>query len=64
MKMKLKELREKKGLSQKKLAEELGVGRTTVTLWELGINKPRTDMLPGLAKALGCNVDALLCSKP
>jgi transcriptional regulator with XRE-family HTH domain len=63
LKEKLRELREKKGLSQKKLADKLGVGRTTVTLWELGINKPRTDMLPSLAKVLGCKVDALLCSK-
>lgn len=60
MKEKLRELREKKGLSQKKLADKLGVGRTTVTLWELGINKPRIDMLPNLAKILGCKVDALL----
>lgn len=60
MKEKLRELREKKGLSQKQLADKLGVGRTTVTLWELGINKPRTDMLTSLAKVLGCKVDALL----
>lgn len=63
MKEKLKELREKKGLTQEKLAEQLGVGRTTVTLWERGDNKPRIDMLVSLANILGCKVDYLLRSK-
>ncbi len=62
MKEKLRELREKKGLTQEKLAEQLGVGRTTVTLWERGDNKPRIDMLVSLANVLGCNVDYLLRS--
>ncbi|MBR6012198.1 MAG: helix-turn-helix transcriptional regulator [Selenomonadaceae bacterium] len=34
----LPELRKKKNLTQEQLAEMLGVNRTTVTLWELGIN--------------------------
>ena len=63
MKEKLKELREKKGLTQEKLAEQLGVGRTTVTLWERGDNKPRIDMLVSLANIVGCKVDYLLRSK-
>jgi transcriptional regulator with XRE-family HTH domain len=63
LKEKLRELREKKGLTQEKLAEQLGVGRTTVTLWERGDNKPRIDMLVSLANILGCKVDYLLRSK-
>jgi len=59
---KLKELREKKGLTQEELAKLLDVGRTTVTLWENGTNFPRTETLPKLAKILRCTVDELLCS--
>lgn len=58
---KLRELREKRGLKQGELAKILGVGRTTVTLWERGVNKPRADMLPSVARALRCTIDELLC---
>lgn len=58
----LRELRERKGLTQEELAKLLNVGRTTVTLWEMGINKPRADTLPKVARALRCTVDDLLSS--
>lgn len=57
---KLKELREKRGLTQEELAKILSVSRSTVTLWELGINKPRADTLVKLAKVLHCTTDDLL----
>ena len=59
----LRELRLKRGLTQKELAKLLSVNRTTVTLWELGTNKPRADMLVKIAKVLRCSIDGLLCSK-
>jgi transcriptional regulator with XRE-family HTH domain len=59
---KLKELREKQNLTQKELASKLSVGRTTVTLWERGKNKPRVTMLIKLSKVLHCSIDDLLCS--
>ncbi|WP_288763940.1 helix-turn-helix transcriptional regulator [uncultured Mitsuokella sp.] len=55
----LKRLRLKRGLTQAELADILHVNRTTVTLWEKGINNPRTAMLMKLAKALHCKVDDL-----
>ena len=58
---KIKEMRTKRGMSQQDLADKLGVGRSTVTLWELGVNKPRADMLIELAKVLNCQVDDFLC---
>lgn len=45
----LKELRIKKGLTQEQLANECGVQRTTITMIELGENKPSVE----LAKKLG-----------
>lgn len=46
---KFKELREKKELFQKDIAEELGITRTAVTEWENGRNTPTVDMLCKIA---------------
>ena len=59
----LRRLREEKGLTQEQLANILGVNRTTVTLWEAGINKPRADMLIKLSEILKCSTDDLLHSR-
>ena len=45
----LKELRTAKGLTQEQLANECGVQRTTITMIEIGENKPSVE----LAKKLG-----------
>ena len=45
----LKEMRIAKGLTQEQLANECGVQRTTITMIELGVNKPSVE----LAKKLG-----------
>ena len=45
----IKELRTAKGLTQEQLASECGVQRTTITMIELGENKPAIE----LAKRLG-----------
>lgn len=59
----LRKIREKRKMTQEQLAQKLDVGRTTVTLWELGVNSPRADMLVKLSKVLRCKVDDLLCTK-
>ena len=48
-KLNIKELRIAKGLTQEQLANECGVQRTTITMIELGENKPSVE----LAKKLG-----------
>jgi len=58
---KIKELREKRKLTQGELANILGVDRSTVAKWEAGINIPRSRTLPALAKILKCKADALIC---
>ena len=45
----IKELRIAKGFTQEQLANECGVQRTTITMIELGENKPSVE----LAKRLG-----------
>ncbi len=59
----LKRIRERRKLTQEELANMVSVGRTTVTLWENGINKPRADMLVKLSKVLDCSIEDLLCPK-
>ena len=57
--MNLKELRKAKGITQTELAEKLGIKRTTVSMWELNASSPTARMIPALAAALGCSIDAL-----
>lgn len=52
------------GLSQEKLAEQVGVSRQAVSKWELGDTMPDTDKLVPLARALGISVDTLLDHHP
>ena len=47
-------------LTQKEVAEKLGVGVSAVNKWEQGQSKPRADRLPAIAKLYGCTVDELL----
>ena len=56
----LKEYRHKKELSQKKIAEKMGVSPSCVTQWESGVRRPNVVMLKKLAKLLECTADDLL----
>lgn len=57
--MKLYELRKKAGLTQKDLAEMLGVSQPTVCAWEAGVTAIPSTYLPILADLLHCTIDAL-----
>lgn len=52
--------RKKKGLSQEKVAEYIGVSRQAVTKWENNISRPSSDNLFKLAQLFGISVDVLL----
>lgn len=56
----LKDLRKKRGLSQARLAEMVGVEQPTVQRWESGKRLPDLDGLTALSKALGVSPGALL----
>lgn len=56
----IKEHRRKQGMTQTELAKQVGVAQTSIAQWETGRTHPRTTLLPKLAAALHCTVDALL----
>ena len=57
--MNIRVLRENANLTQQELSNRLGIGQSTVAMWESGGQTPRADKLPELAKILGCTIDEL-----
>jgi len=56
----LKELRTRKNLSQKKLGEMIGVHFSHIGRYERGVCRPTSDFLKRLAEALGVTADYLI----
>ena len=59
-KYRLRDLREKEGISGAKLGEILEVGKSTVSMWENGKNYPTASMLQKIAKYFNVSTDYLL----
>lgn len=59
----LKKVRKSKGLTQKALAEKLGVALSTVAMWETGSRQPDYQMLNKIAEFFGVSFDDLLEDK-
>lgn len=60
-KIRLKELRESKGMTQRDFAAEFGVSKGTVGMWESGAREPRTiDEINRIANYFGVSTDYLL----
>lgn len=58
----LKELRTKKGISQRELAEKMYVNRSTITRWESGSRLPDVAMISRLSQCLGINIGKLFAT--
>lgn len=58
--IKLKELRENRGLSQYAFAKEMGIAQSTVGSWENGARKPNVDTTKKIAKYFNVPVSVLL----
>ena len=56
----IKRLREDRGLTQRALAESLGVTDKAVSKWESGASDPSTSNLLALAKLYGVSAEELL----
>lgn len=57
----IKFLREQKGITQTVLAKKLGITRSSVNAWELGISVPSTQYIVELAQLFKVSTDYLLC---
>ena len=58
--IRLKELREERGLGQVELAERIGVSKGIISLWENGLREPKMTALISLAKFFWVTVDYLV----
>jgi len=56
----LRELREEKGISQRKIAPIFGISQSSYGDYELNISEPSLDMLIKIAEFFGVTVDYLL----
>lgn len=61
--IRLKELREQKGVTQAELAQALGVGTSTIGMWESTKRTPSAKTLNKLLKYFNCSIDYLLGSE-
>ena len=46
-------------MTQEELEKSMSVGQSAVSQWERGAVMPRAELLPQLAKVLGCTIDEL-----
>ena len=56
----IRALRTQRGLTQKTLAEAVGVGDKAVSKWERGLGCPDVSLLPELSRVLGVRLESLL----
>ena len=57
---KIRLLREKSGLTQAALARELGISRSGVNAWEMGLSVPQVQYIVALAKQFKVSSDYIL----
>ena len=58
--MNIKKMREKRGLTQKQLAELMGVKQSNISRWEAGTYQPNATTLKKMADVLNCRIDDLI----
>lgn len=56
----IKSLRESSGLTQAEIARSLGISRSGVNAWEMGLSVPSTQYIVELAKKYNVSTDYLL----
>lgn len=56
----IKQLREQNGMTQSELAKKLGITRSSVNAWEMGISVPSTQYIIELSQLFKVTTDYLL----
>ena len=56
----IKELRKNKSMTQKELAQALGISRVTISKYEAGLRAPGMNMIMKICDVFGCTTDYLL----
>lgn len=56
--------RKRAGFTQQAFADQLGVERATLAMWEIGRNWPPARLLPAMADLLFCSIDDLYKEPP
>lgn len=59
----IKELRTEKGLSQERLARQIGVSQKAIDYWERGVNEPKASYILALCDFFDVSADDLLGRK-
>lgn len=58
--IRIRQLRHEHGLSQRELADKIGVSQKAIDLWEKELTEPKASAVIGLADIFGCTADYLL----
>ena len=56
----IRKFREENNMTQKQLADQIGVSSSRVSNWEQGINRPDVDLLADICRALNVSPSELL----
>jgi transcriptional regulator with XRE-family HTH domain/desulfoferrodoxin (superoxide reductase-like protein) len=56
-------LRAEKGMTQRQLAEQMGITEQAVSKWERGLGGPEISLLPALSSILGVNIEKILAGE-
>lgn len=59
MVMRIRVLREARGLTQKALGDSMKTAQNAISQWENEVSLPKARQLPMLAQVLGCSIDEL-----
>ena len=59
----IRQLREQYGMTQTELAKKLGITRSSVNAWEMGISVPSTQYIIELSQLFGVTTDYLLLNE-
>lgn len=59
VKLRVREAREAKGITQDELSDVIGISRQSIKKWEHNQTMPKIDVLVRVANYLGCSVQSL-----